>query len=176
MLIFLIFQVSNNSIWVTDTNAEVLIAMLVAIRRQQCNALLNVGMKRQRKRAKMSETVSLWTMDSIAVMVRKKGIAGMNMGLRVINPANNLTTKIITACTSWKESVSIIIYFWDSIILCHNNDHINQGYYLINLWQLQDVTIVTLLRLPTENLAQVTLYVWELLIPVSHAQKVCLRV
>ena len=94
--------------------------MLVAIRRQQCNALLNVGMKRQRKRAKMSETVSLWTMDSIAVMVKERGIAGMNMGLRVINPANNLTTKIITACTSWKESVSIIIYFGDSIILCHN--------------------------------------------------------
>ena len=49
----------------------------------------------------------------------------------------------------------------------------NQGYYLMNLAYLQDATIVTLLRLPTENLAQVTLYAWELLIPVSPAQKVC---
>ena len=51
----------------------------------------------------------------------------------------------------------------------------NQGYYLMNLAYLQDVTIVMLLRLPTENLARVTLYVWELLIPVFHAQKVCIH-
>ena len=90
-------------------NAKVMIALLVAIRRQQCNALLNVGKKRQRKRAKMSEIVSLWTMDSIAVMVKEKGNAIMNTGLLVINPANNLMTRIITASTNWKESVSIII-------------------------------------------------------------------
>ena len=102
-------QVSSTITWVTELHAKVMTSGLVKIRRRRCNALLNVGKKWKRKRAKVNEIVGLWTMDLIAAMVKERVIATKNLGLLVINPANNLMTRIITASTNWKESVSIII-------------------------------------------------------------------
>ena len=113
-------QVSRQITWVTDIHAKVMTAGLVAIRRRRCNALLNVGKKWKRRRAKVNEIVGLWTMDFIAAMVKERGIATMNMGLHVINPAIKRTTKIITVCTKSKEFVSIYFSrFHDTLIIGH---------------------------------------------------------